>query len=344
MVPSGTSFFCVDSMNLKQALLYMNHLASGILLAVDKNVGGQAVIEGVMIKSPEKVATSLRLPDGRIVSKTDDYVSLTRRRKLFGKPVIRGIMSFFEMMAIGIKTLNYSAEVAANGVKSLDDIKLAGRSGRTNLALAMAMIVSLGLGLGVFFFLPIVITQLLSIEKGAAAFNLVAGGIRVVIFVAYVWALSQFKDFRRLFEYHGAEHKSIFAFEADLPLNVESTRGFSTHHPRCGTSFILIVALLAIFTYSISDSLFMVVFGHRQGVLERFATHLLFLPLIAGISFELLKLSGRTRNSSITKVLISPGLWIQRITTREPSDDQVEVAIDALKKSIAGTSLDPKPT
>jgi uncharacterized protein YqhQ len=330
-------------MKLKQALFYMNHLAGWVPWAVDKNVGGQAVIEGVMIKSPEKVAISLRLPDGRIVSKTDDYVSVTRRRKLFGKPVIRGILSFFEMMAIGIRTLNYSAEVAASGVKSLDNIKLAGQSGRTNLALAVAMIVSLGLGLGIFFFLPILITQLLSIEKGAAAFNLVAGGIRVVIFVTYVWTLSQFKDFRRLFEYHGAEHKSIFAFEADLPLNVESTRAFSTHHPRCGTSFILIVALLAIFTYSISDSLFMVVFGHSQGVFERFATHLLFLPFIAGISFELLKLSGKTRNSSVTKVLISPGLWIQRITTREPSDDQVEVAIDALKKSIAGTSLDPEP-
>jgi len=326
-------------MNLKQSFVNIAYLVVRSAITVDKNVGGQAVIEGVMIKSPEKVATALRLPDGSIVTKTDPYVSLTRRHKLFGTPVIRGVLSFFEMMSLGIKTLNYSAEVATNGVDSTDD----GDTRRTNFALALAVVVSLALGVAIFFFLPILATHLLSIDRKAMAFNLTAGAIRVLIFIGYVWTLSQFKDFRRLFEYHGAEHKSIFAFEANLPLNVESTRRFRTYHPRCGTSFILIVALLAIITYSISDSLFIVVFGHSQGVFERFATHLMFLPLIAGLSFELLKISGKTRDNLITRILIAPGLWIQRITTREPSDDQVEVAITALKNSITGTSLDPEP-
>jgi len=187
------------------------------------------------------------------------------------------------------------------------------------------------------------VTQLLSIDKKAIGFNLVAGAVRVTIFILYVWTLSQFKEFRRLFEYHGAEHKSIFAFEADLPLVTESTRRFRTLHPRCGTSFILIVALLAILTYSISDTLFAVLFGHGPGVFERFATHLVFLPIVAGVSFELLKLSGKTRNNAITRFLIAPGLWMQMITTREPSDDQIEVAMTALKSSISGTSLDPEP-
>jgi len=311
--------------------------------SVDKNVGGQAVIEGVMMRSPEKVSTSVRLADGQIVTRTDDFVSLTRKKKILGKPIIRGVVSFFEMLVLGIRTLNYSAEMAALA-EGTDREKSGEKDTRKlNLALALTVIISLGLGIGIFFFLPILTTQLLSIDRKAVGFNLVAGAIRLSIFLIYVWSLSRFRSFERIFQYHGAEHKSIFAFEADLPLNIESTHRFTTYHPRCGTSFILIVAMLAIFTYSISDSIFAIVFGHPPGILERFATHLLFLPLVAGVSFELLKLSGKTRNSPVTRVLIAPGLWIQRITTRQPSDDQVEVAMTALKSSIAGTSLDPEP-
>jgi uncharacterized protein YqhQ len=309
---------------------------------IDKNVGGQAVIEGVMMKSPEKVATSVRLSDGSIVTKTEPFISLTSRHKVFGFPIIRGILSFFEMLALGIRTLNYSAEMATNGPIP-EKHKATTDSGKTNMAIALAVVISIGLGLAIFFFLPILVTQLLSIDKKAMGFNLVAGAIRVLIFIGYVWTLSRFKDFRRLFEYHGAEHKSIFAFEADMPLVIESAHRFQTFHPRCGTSFILIVAVLAIITYSISDTLFAVVFGHGPNVFERFATHLVFLPLVAGVSFELLKLSGKTRDNAVTRILIAPGLWIQRITTREPSDDQVEVAMTALRCSIEGTSLDIGP-
>jgi uncharacterized protein YqhQ len=328
---------------LRRALANIWQFALSAPLAVDKNVGGQAVIEGVMMKSPEKVSTSVRLPDGRIVTKTESFISLTKRHKILGKPIIRGVLSFFEMLVLGIKTLNYSAEMATSDPSAVRENVDAPKTGRANLAIATTVAISLGAGLGIFFFLPILLTQLLAIDRKAVGFNLVAGGIRVIIFIGYVWTLSRFKEFRRLFQYHGAEHKSIFAFEADLPLEIESTHKFKTHHPRCGTSFILIVAVLAILTYSVSDSLFAVIFGHGPGVFERFATHMLFLPLVAGISFELLKISGKTRNSLLTKIFIAPGLWIQHITTSEPTDEQVEVAMTALKCSIQGTSLDPKP-
>jgi uncharacterized protein YqhQ len=315
-----------------------------VVSSVDKNVGGQAVIEGVMMRSPEKVSTSLRLPDGRIITRTEPFISLTRRKKVLGKVIIRGVVSFFEMLILGIKTLNYSAEIAASGEEDEPVTEKSGsQSGNFNLAIAITVVISLALAMTIFFFLPILITQLLSINRDAIEFNLVAGCVRLAIFLAYVWILSWFSSFKRIFQYHGAEHKSIFAFEADLPLAVESTHDFKTHHPRCGTSFILIVAMLAILTYSVSDTVFALVFGHAPGVLERFATHLLFLPIVAGTAFELLKLSGKTRDNPVTRILIVPGLWLQRITTSEPSDEQVEVALTALRSSIAGTALDPEP-
>jgi len=310
--------------------------------SVDKNVGGQAVIEGVMMRSPEKVSTSLRLSDGSIVTKTDPFISITKKRKLFKKPVIRGVISFVEMLVLGIRTLNYSAEMAAKDpAEQIKETKNK-QAGKLDFAIAMTVIISLSLGIGIFFFLPILVTQLLSIPRDALGFNLVAGAVRMFIFIAYVWSLSRFESFNRIFQYHGAEHKSIFAFEADLPLEVESTRRFTTYHPRCGTSFILIVALLAILAYSISDTVFAIIFGQAPQLSERFLTHLLFLPIVAGISFELLKLSGKTRSHPVTRFFIAPGLWIQRITTSEPADDQIEVAMAALKDSISGTSLEPK--
>jgi len=313
------------------------------LQSVDKNVGGQAVIEGVMMRSPEKVSTSLRLSDGRIHTKTDPFISITRRKRILNKPIIRGVISFVEMLVLGIRTLNYSAEMAARDSADEEPVITDRQSGKLDFALALTVIFSISMGLAIFFFLPILLTQLLSIPRDAVEFNLVAGAVRMLIFLFYIWSLSRFESFSRIFQYHGAEHKSIFAFESDLPLEVKSTYGFTTYHPRCGTSFILIVALLAILTYSVSDTVFAVVIGHPPGLFERFFTHLLFLPMVAGLSFELLKLSGKTRSNPITKFLIAPGLWIQRITTREPSDDQVEVALTALKDSIAGTSLDPEP-
>ncbi len=224
----------------------MNFLTASLsyaFLGVDKNVGGQAVIEGVMMRSPVKVSTSVRRPSGEIITRTEPYLSLTKRHKLLGIPIIRGIISFFEMLVLGIKTLNYSAEMAVTDV-SIDQ-KIAGPASRKmSVTLAVTVVISLALAIGLFFFLPILFAQLINIHREALMFNLIAGIFRVMIFLAYVMAMSSLKDIQRIFAYHGAEHKSIFAFEADLPLTVENAARFVTLHPRCGTSFIIIVALV----------------------------------------------------------------------------------------------------
>jgi uncharacterized protein YqhQ len=311
-------------------------------LWVDKNVGGQAVIEGVMMRSPVRISTSVRQPNGDIVTLTEPFVSLTKRVKVLGWPIIRGIISFFEMLVLGIKTLNYSAEIAAVTANGEDSPK-GPVSKKITFSIILAMVFALAVGIGFFFFLPLLLAQLIGVHRTAFGFNIIAGIIRVAIFIAYIKAIAGFKDIQRVFAYHGAEHKSIYAFENELPLTVENASKFSTLHPRCGTSFLLIVALFAIFVFSISDTIFAIIIGHQPMLLQRFAVHFSLLPLIAGISYELLKLSGRTRDSKITKFLVAPGLWLQTITTREPDAGQLEVAITALKSSIEGTELEPKP-
>ena len=318
------------------------HVLAMPFLWADKNVGGQAVIEGVMMRSPAKIATSVRQPNGEIVTQTEPFVSLTKKVKILGWPVIRGMVSFFEMLILGIKTLNYSAEVAAAAEESQGNIS-GPVSKKMSLSIILEMLFALGVGVGIFFFLPLFLAQLLGVHRSAFGFNIIAGVIRVTIFIVYIKAIANFKDIQRVFAYHGAEHKSIYAFENDLPLTVENAAKFTTLHPRCGTSFLLIVALFAIFVFSISDTIFAIIIGHQPFLLQRFAVHFSLLPLIAGISYELLKLSGKTRNNKITKFLIAPGLWLQTITTREPDASQLEVAITALKSSIEGTDLEPKP-
>ena len=199
------------------------------------------------------------------------------------------------------------------------------------MALAGTMVFSVGMGVGLFFFLPLTVAQYFGLEKNAIEFNLLAGGVRTVLLVLYLWVISRWREIQRVFQYHGAEHKSIFTLEAGADLTIDEARSFGRLHPRCGTSFMLIVVLFAIAVFACADSLFPLVFGHPQSLLERFATHFALLPLIAGISFELLKFSGKKRNHPLTRVLIAPGLWLQQITTREPDDDQLEVALVALR-------------
>lgn len=301
--------------------------------SVDKNVGGQAVIEGVMMRSPDKISTSIRRASGEITTRTEPYMSLTVRQPALHKPIIRGVIAFFEMLVIGIKALNYSAAVSSADAEKTEEIE-GPVSQKTSLALVVTIIFSLGLGVAIFFFLPILITQLLSMQRGALGFNLTAGIIRMAMFVLYIYGISYFSDIKRIFAYHGAEHKSIFAYEADLPLTIENAAKFPTLHPRCGTSFIIIVALIAIFTYSISDTVFALIAGHQPSLIARFAVHFSLLPLVAGVSYELLKLSGKTRNSRLTRILIAPGLWLQKITTKEPDAAQLEVGLAALIASI----------
>lgn len=289
----------------------------------DLAFGGQALIEGVMMRGPSRMATAVRSPEGKIVVESRDYVSLVDRKPALKKPVLRGAIAFFEMMVIGIKALQHSAEVASgnHGTK---------QQGLSNWALALTMVVGLGFGVLLFVYVPLQSSQWIGLAPSAFWFNLAAGGVRVVLLVGYMSLMLLSKDLRRVFEYHGAEHKSIWALENGAELSVAGARSQSRLHPRCGTSFLLIVSLSAVFLYAVSDSVVQLLLGHPPGVLLRFATHFSLLPLVAGGSFELLKLSGRHRNRAWVQLLIAPGLWLQRITTREPSDDQLEVALAAL--------------
>ena len=187
------------------------------------------------------------------------------------------------------------------------------------------------MGVFIFFFLPLAISSLFNIDKNAVGFNLLAGSVRLTMFVIYIWLISLFSEFKRIFQYHGAEHKSIYAYEMGDVLAPENAARHTRLHPRCGTSFIIIVALLAVLVYAVSDTIFALYTGHPPTLLARFATHFSLLPLVAGSSYELLKLSGKTRDRKVTRAIIKPGLWLQRITTREPSMDQLEVAIVALE-------------
>ena len=309
---------------------------------VDMNVGGQAVIEGVMMRSPKAIATAVRLPDGTIELSKKPYESFVKRHRYLNIPVVRGAVSFFEMLIIGLETLNWSADIQMQFEEKKE--KKEGSKDKkfwNMLLLAGSMIFAFAAALGVFFALPIYIATLLGLTKGALLFNLVAGAIRLVLFVLYIALISMMKDIKRIFRYHGAEHMSIFTLEASETLNVDSARKKSRHHPRCGTSFILVVAIFSIILFGIADSIFPLIFGHMQHLTERLATHLLLLPLVAGTSYELLKLSGKFRSNNIVKFLIIPGLWLQTMTTAEPDDEMLEVALCALKAALGtedGTS------
>lgn len=292
-----------------------------------------------MMRSKDRIATAVRKPDGEILIKIDPYTSFTKRYKILGLPIVRGAVSFVEMMIVGIKTLNFSADIAMKELEK-EEAKTKGESDddkparSNNLMLGLTAVFAVGAGVFIFFFIPLAISQFFGVDREAVGFNLVAGGIRLTMFLIYVWVLSLFGEFRRIFEYHGAEHKSIYCYEMGDELNPERAAKHTRFHPRCGTSFILIVALFAIATYAISDTLYAMWSGHAPTLLTRFGIHFSLLPLVAGGSYELLKLSGKTRDNKITKVLIQPGLWLQKITTKEPSREQLEVGIAALKASL----------
>ena len=295
-------------------------------LTQDLPVGGQAVIEGVMMRVPGKIVTAVRATDHQIVVREEAYDALAQRYRLLGLPVLRGALSFFEMMLIALRALNFSADVARQEEGQLER--------REQLALWATMIFSMGLGVGLFFFLPLLAAQLFGLQENALEFNLVAGAVRATLLILYLWAISQWREIQRVFQYHGAEHKSIFTLEAGAELTVAVARGFGRLHPRCGTSFMLIVVLFAILIFACVDSLFPLVFGHTQSLFERFATHFAVLPFVAGTSFELLKFSSKKRNAPLVRLLSAPGLWLQCITTREPDDDQLEVALFALRRAL----------
>jgi len=287
------------------------------------NIGGQAVIEGVMMRAPRSLAIAVRRPSGEIVVKRDLVVPLSERYPVVKLPIVRGAVALFSSLITGIKALNFSAnEAMADEEAGKEKQEL------STWAVGGTMAVAFGFGILLFFILPLYLTRLLVPVIGSSniVFNLVDGVIRVAIFLLYIWGISRMGDIQRVFQYHGAEHKSIFAFEAGEELTAENVRKYSRLHPRCGTSFLLIVMLVSIVVFSMIPKLWP--FYFKAG------SRIVLLPLIAGISYEFLKWSAKNDRSPLVRLIIAPGLALQRLTTREPDDTQLEVAICSLHEAL----------
>jgi uncharacterized protein YqhQ len=300
-------------------------------------VGGQAVIEGVMMRSPKRIATAIRRSNGKIELKVQSFESLIQRKKLFNIPIIRGAITLIEVMVLGIKNLQWSADKAIEDLEQEEgknEQRKKKKAGMSTTSAILTISLALILGISLFFVLPLYLTtEIFNIEKEALLFNLVSGIIRIVFFLFYVWGISFLKDVKRLFEYHGAEHKTIFAFENKVLLSPKNAQKFTTFHPRCGTSFLMIVMLISLLFFAFLDTLIIHLYGDIN-FLIRILTHIPLIPVIGGISYEALKTSAKHSKSKMIQMLISPGLALQKITTRRPDHQQLEVAIHALKAAL----------
>ena len=287
-------------------------------------VGGQAVIEGVMMRVPGAYATAVRDPEGKVHVDKHDFISRVETSGFWKKPILRGMMALFESMKMGMKTLQWSVDIAMPEEAEKQPGKLAHFFSTVfALVLAISMFVVAPLGLT---------TWLLDIEREAVAFNIISGLFRISFFILYLLAISMMKDVKRLFRYHGAEHRVVFNFESGKDVNVDNAQSFSTYHPRCGTSFMFIVLLSAILVFALIDTIVMAIFGEIT-IFHRLAFHLPLMPLVAGISYEIIKITARKDESLFFRSLRAPGLWLQHITTQPPEDDMVDVAITALQSA-----------
>ncbi|MCX7918565.1 MAG: DUF1385 domain-containing protein [bacterium] len=322
----------------------------------DFAVGGQAVIEGVLIRGSKGYTIAVRHPNGNIITHQESRIPLHQKYRWLGIPFIRGIIVLIESLAIGFRALEFSANIAIAEEPQPEKEKKAFGP----VSLVVSVLVAFFLGIFLFIVIPNVVTQWLGIQETAIHsgtqngsdiglakqaftsfwFHIVAGLLRILIFLGYIIAISFLKDIRRVFEYHGAEHKSIFAYESGLELNVDNVKQFSTKHPRCGTSFIIMVLLISIFIFAIIPSILSWLTPAFNG-LSVWKQKLILIPLhiilvlpIAGVAYEINKFAAKRKNRWYIRWLIAPGLWLQRITTREPDDKQIEVALTALYKTL----------
>ena len=286
-------------------------------------VGGQAVIEGVMMRSPGGIATAVRTPGGNILIKAEPFVSLIKKHKFLNIPVIRGAITLIETFVVAVRALSFSAGQATVE----EEQKKKQNKGLDALYMVFTIVAAFGLGFLVFFYIPLLLTELLKLESGFM-FNLVDGLLRLVFLFLYIILITRWKEMRRVFEYHGAEHKAIFAFEDGVEVTPENAKKYSRLHPRCSTSFLLIVVIVSIIVF--------IFLGKPENIVDRLIRFSL-IPVIAGISYEVLKFSARPSVNRRIRFLFWPGLLLQRFTTKEPSLDQIEVAIAALE-----TCLDDK--
>ena len=282
-------------------------------------VGGQAVIEGVMMRSPRSMAVAVRKPNGEIVVKRQGLTFFSEKSSLGKLPLLRGVLTLVAALVLGIQALNFSANQALSEEEQET----------SSWTMSITFAVALCFGVFLFFLVPLYLTKWMRfaipmISDSGLVFNLVDGVIRLIIFLLYLWGISFSKENRRVFQYHGAEHKSIFAFEAGEDLTVERVKGYSRLHPRCGTSFLLIVMVVSILVFALLPH--SLPFGYKV------ASRVVFIPLIAGISYEIIRFADRKKEKKGVRYFIQPGLWLQRLTAHEPSDDQIAVAIRALQE------------
>jgi uncharacterized protein YqhQ len=277
---------------------------------VKPNIGGQAVIEGVMMRGPKMTAIAVRKGSQIIIKKEENW-SLSDKYKILKAPIIRGMLSLIEMLVIGIQALSYSAGIVGEEEEQL-----------TKKDITIAIVSALGFAVLLFIIIPTVAVKGIgSTITNPLWLNFLEGLVRIIIFLVYLFTISRMKDIRRVFEYHGAEHKTVHCYENNEKLTVENVRKYKTLHPRCGTSFLMIVMIISILLFSL--------FGW-PGPVARIVSRILLLPLVAGISYEFIRIAGSERFPLI-KVLNVPGIWLQMLTTREPDDMQIETAIEALK-------------
>ena len=302
-------------------------------------VGGQAVMEGVMMRTPHAWGIAIRKPSGEVVTHSEPLERASEKRKWLGWPLVRGLVTLGQAMMLGFRALKFSANVALDDPELQKDGKKAELSG---WMLAANLMFSIGFFIFMYKFVPLLAAT--AIKRQVAAldnrviFNLVDGGIRIAIFLLFIWGMSLWKDIRRIFEYHGAEHKTVFAFEDGQELTIPAAQRYSTYHPRCGTSFLMTIMLISIAAYALVPA---VTFWGK------FAARIALLPVIASVSYEMIRFAARLQRkaaagakvplwrSGLFLLLTRPGMWLQRITTQPPADPQVECAIQALDAAFA---------
>ena len=327
-------------MNLKSFLRLAVH--TQMLPALESGeetlVGGQAVMEGVMMRTPHSYCVAVRKADGRIVTQESPLARLSEKHPYWNWPVLRGVGTLGQAMWLGVKALKFSADVAAadvaeqeakNSSRGAEKSEAKKSSGEIpGWAMALNLLVSFAFFIFMYKFVPLFLTTQLETYfpsiHNQIAFNVVDGIIRMVIFLGFLWMISRWQDIHRVFEYHGAEHKVVFNFESGQPLSVENAQRFVTWHPRCGTSFLLVVMMVSIAVYAVVPA---------QGFVQKMALRVVALPVIAGLSYEMIRFAAK-RRASLMATLVAPGLWLQRITTQPPSDAQTAVAIHALEGSM----------
>ncbi len=291
----------------------------------DPLIGGQAVMEGVMMRAPHNYCVAVRKPDGTIITQEGPASRLSEKSRFWALPVARGVGTLGQAMSLGMKALNFSAQHAIPEDEQPKDKDGKPKSGELpGWMLALNVTFSLGFFIFLYKFVPLVATgqiqKYVSFLNNQVGFSFVEGGIRLGIFLTFLFLISRLKDIRRVFEYHGAEHKVVFNYESDKPVDVRNAQSFVTWHPRCGTSFLMVVMIVSIIVYA---------FVPLQGFGFQFIARLALLPVIAGVSYEIIRFVAR-RQGNLLSTVVAPGLWLQRITTQAPDDSQIEISIHAL--------------